>query len=690
MGSAFEEAMKKAAAEKAKKSVGTEDATAKLISERVKKVEDNKKKEAEQRSKAEATKKAYGNYLKDGYSGNRYPYSHVSNVFVNPYAFYPIEDAAPDRKLRSNMDMFSQDSLTGVLECSLEIHEKSPLFIPNTTKTFTQGEHKCYDFFSYENLMDYQGAANPLPASPPDKPVIPGSEIRGVVRSVYEQLTNSCLPIIDENNWPYKRSALPKTPYLMVKDSKGDWQLHQDPVIYKLKEPHKSRVDETRDNYKSYRPVENGKPHTKSSKTVSYVTKIQLDTDGNLLVHGTGPMPKKHITLFDLEKSKEKKVIEWSKRIEALERFEKVIKNYCEGGTEKNAKDAAAIYEAYENRYKQGLPILVYADETLTYLSPACMTKEYFENTIDKILEKQYAHNRCSGEQGYCPACRLFGAIGDKGQDSVGSRVRFADSHEASGCENGWQIKTLPILSSPRISATEFYLRRPNEKAHTWNYDYYVDRDNNTIPYQPLLRGRKVYWNFPYDRDAIVPDNNMNNTVRLLTAGTFKFKVYFDDVLAEELSDLMFAIGGRGEGRLQKLGHGKPAGLGSVRMKVDNVTVRKYESRSGKILFSNEICWQGEVDPGDDTPIARRRLIEHFGCWLGDAAVDGETLGDKISYPKPQAGPLAEGNLTYEWFKRNRGSVQKPKIDQELDCRTLKDEEESLQEEREAEEALLV
>ena len=110
--------------------------------------------------------------------------------FINPYTFLPIKDEAPNR---TNL---RKGSLSGRIHCKLSI--ESPTFIPNTSKTFEEkfdkDTLKGQDFFSYQDLSQ----ESKFPSNVPEDPRIPGSEIRGMIRNVYEQLTNSCLSVIDE------------------------------------------------------------------------------------------------------------------------------------------------------------------------------------------------------------------------------------------------------------------------------------------------------------------------------------------------------------------------------------------------------------------------------------------------------------------------------------------------------------
>ena len=125
--------------------------------------------------------------------------------FVNPYNFIPLMEKCE----RSEPEQKQGDSYTGYFECSMRL--LTPLFIPNTSSSqrllkkekaihgnSQEQQGKGYDFFSYEDLSKepYNGA---WPPPPPAEPVIPGSEIRGAVRSVYEAAFNGCLSSLSED-----------------------------------------------------------------------------------------------------------------------------------------------------------------------------------------------------------------------------------------------------------------------------------------------------------------------------------------------------------------------------------------------------------------------------------------------------------------------------------------------------------
>lgn len=114
--------------------------------------------------------------------------------FVNPYNFIKF----PKKKAATYED---EDRHTGVIKYT--ITTKTPLFIPNSSSecAFSQSdevkEHKSYDFFSYTELDTDKRYENEYHI-----PVIPGSEMRGGVRNVYETLTDSCMGILNTDEYP--------------------------------------------------------------------------------------------------------------------------------------------------------------------------------------------------------------------------------------------------------------------------------------------------------------------------------------------------------------------------------------------------------------------------------------------------------------------------------------------------------
>ncbi len=297
--------------------------------------------------------------------------------------------------------------------------------------------------------------------------------------------------------------------------------------------------------------------------------------------------------------------------------------------------------------------------------------------------------------------------VGENG--ALGSRVRVSEGTIAAGTSFSFmEPVTLAPLSTPRTSSTEFYLKRPVGREGLWNFDYLLkpkDRARRGSIKDPTrykdmdgsgIAGRKVYLHYPFDLHRQYDDSRLdangqfkrdgqNVTVRPLSEGTFHFDVFFEGISESELALLAYAIGGMGEGRLQKLGHGRPLGMGSVRVRVDSIETRDYAFEGGTLTLVEgtlDDAWVQERLPNDERSVARRRLITLLARNLQEVPyAAGGNLGGQVSYPKPYEGkigeqigfddwrgrPRAEENATFGWFKKNRGrTVQCPIIENTL------------------------
>ena len=166
--------------------------------------------------------------------------------FINPYNFIAIEGKKPERvdKLEESLNKGGTDLKTGVI--TYKLTTKTPLFIPNTSsdrafpyvndaqqKDDQHKEHKFQDFFSYTDLSRTNKPYTEENAERLDfkkdvyEPVIPGSEVRGMIRSIYETLTNSCFSVMDEENMISKRTKEYFKPGLLKRYNNKQYCLHE-------------------------------------------------------------------------------------------------------------------------------------------------------------------------------------------------------------------------------------------------------------------------------------------------------------------------------------------------------------------------------------------------------------------------------------------------------------------------------
>lgn len=104
-------------------------------------------------------------------------------------------------------------------------------------------------------------------------------------------------------------------------------------------------------------------------------------------------------------------------------------------------KENSASYEEYMISYKNfinnrtaELPVYysMFNGSEYILLSPACITKEVYKNTVDTLIKD---YKKCnSKERKLCPACHLFGIVNpDVAQGSKDQVYGFASCERISG-----------------------------------------------------------------------------------------------------------------------------------------------------------------------------------------------------------------------------------------------------------------
>ena len=166
--------------------------------------------------------------------------------FVNPYNFIPLSDKAPDR------GPVKTGNLTGVIKYSMLT--RTPLIIPNTSNSEAfdvrdqngkpVNDHKSYDFFSYDDLSDKANLnAKGTREGKYSEPVIPGSEVRGMLRNYYEILTNSCMSFVDDDDVLSKRTSEVFSPGLLERKEDGTFILYSaEDCLLRMKDTDSTKI----------------------------------------------------------------------------------------------------------------------------------------------------------------------------------------------------------------------------------------------------------------------------------------------------------------------------------------------------------------------------------------------------------------------------------------------------------------
>lgn len=624
--------------------------------------------------------------------------------FLNPYNFISLP---PKKALAYKKD--DGQTLTGKIR--YKITTKSPLFIPNssTDEAFEQSQkiegHKSYDFFSYNELLPYS-ETNQNPA--PQCPVIPGSEIRGVIRSVYETLTDSCMGVLNSETMPVMRSPEQFKPGLLRKNAQGytlmeaesyrigtaakrgmappDFRKNRNGTRILFQNPGISR--DKRKVWKncitSYKIAQGGEKPTHNLKETGYLIKwgmgvrkkryhlfVPVKCVGGALSREDIETRLLGVIESYLEQPMMKKESQRENR-EAYEDYRNDLICFLKGGNDpeshfpvtfsilKNGKiyirSAAAKNEGTENDKK----------ESTWYLAPALYTKEISNNNIGKLAGE---FDPCQNRQ-ECPACALFGHVDKSGTGSRGSKLRFSDlkvEEIKAPEEYYYQITTLPTLGGPKLGNVDFYLQKP-ENASFWTYDYYFkykkDGTGTVLIEEPgKLRGRKYYWHHPeycLKKSSKLPTDKpgtLNKTVRPLMNGiSFTGELYYEDISEKQLKQLVWILNSEKEKIGYKLGAAKPFGFGSIVCQVLEVTERTIGVENDRIVYreSSNLTEKYMAVTYEEADFSVHCRSQFYRI----AGIDFVNKGMKIMYPKTleqaQIGDDWEG---FRWFSENHTNI---------------------------------
>lgn len=523
-------------------------------------------------------------------------YTESDELFINPYNFVPIN---LKKTKRSDITQPQDQQLTGYLACRIRC--RTPLAIPDVERDVERKEelpngHKKYPFFTIDG----------------NTPVIPGSTIRGVIRSVYETLTDSCFGTLKSDMLITARSEKPFQPGLLIRKGDGSsWELYQ---------AQKRLIVTDRRFYTSQNLEQQGVPFY-SAGTFQEKTGVPFRTGEkvkfNLVSDGRHPLAYRNRRGFEIgkyasitpkggydgylcigekiynrhfqgvfEKGERKRSI----REDSLDfvKLEAIIEAYRDEKLNKLYPSSHNGYRDFQRAKQMGvIPVYFSQQSGRLYLSPAALGRKAFFTTLnEKAGEK--SHQRCDSRKQLCPACALFGTIeGEK----AGSKVRFTD---ASCCEYQPELLKKGIvfreLGTPRISYFPFYLREGKRDVN-----YSEGYDSAALE----IRGRKYYWHHKPDLYPNVPKNKRNATMDVIDSGAeFRFRIYFENISENQLKQLMAAVNLNEndiDGRYcHKLGHGKPLGYGSAKMIVEQCMIRKFQSDESGIYR-----WREESYPAD-------------------------------------------------------------------------------------------
>jgi len=580
---------------------------------------------------------------------------------VNPYNFIPFSRQAPDRTSPEKTYQDTAALLHGYLE--IQMTNTTDLIIPESEPYQKDARgHSSYHFF---RLPD----AGRTPA-------IPGSEIRGLLRNVYETITNSCTTVLlDHNDYSMRTptsGAFKKKGLLEYDAQKQVWRLYAsaDNAIRLDESSYKQDLRPTGRYQGVYR---DGQQVYFSGSDIHVTLRNKPEgagvRKGWLLFNKPVQEPRsfgktKHYRINIVEKSSNVPLAIWQDD-EPYTMLDEILDPKKTPKNTRRLPSHDDYWAALKNVHQNGgcIPVwfleIVRGKDKLYYLSNASIGRVHMNRTWKDVMG---VHSPCEKYDALCPACRLFGSVQDGG---FKSRIRVTDALYADGTPKpeDFGSRTLDILSTPRPSAYEFYIRKPNDKdVRFWNYDYYGTHSKNGLIYKDTPeagpRGRKFYWHGPVKQTNAIR-SNQNSTMEFLKKGHhFRFRIYFDGITEKQLSELEYVIT-LGENRenspLQlKIGHGKPLGYGSVKLTIRSLCFRKVKREGENISYTAEAQNVPEVfdPPANVDKVAMTSLLVMCN--------ENSTKGKTVAYPT-WTNNRGDNVAIFEWFSYNRRSNNPPR-----------------------------
>ncbi len=584
--------------------------------------------------------------------------------FINPYNFISLYEGVKRKNYSQNNE---EESLFGSIDCRLEL--KTELIIPGDAYPSPKIEgHNIYE----QLTMDVDGK---------EIPFIPGSDLRGMIRHTFEALSNSCLSTVNddlffdgraeeyyepalysvEEKKLYKAKKikiklkenliyLDKDRVLNVNNGKTDKYRIGDCVFY---DP-RMLLDANKKGSHSKGPIEQAinSPKALSKEEVS-------GFDQGYIFIGEVFSDKKdqngHVKIFRLNSNKEVIVADNIDTIETSIRRE--LEKYRDERSNTHLKAGKhSGYNSLDLKTAKMIPVYYKLMNNKVYVSLASRGRIIYNRTIRDLMtvtsKKEETYMPCEDKEALCPACHLFGTVN---RDlSVSSKIRVSDALAQPAQNYYCNQVTLKPLSSPKHANSEFYLDYVGaQKTYDVFYtpDFYKDEhyrghliDGSKI----RIRGRKEYWHFKPSLTSVTP-TKLNATFTPLRKGlVFDFKVYFDGISESELDQLITTLNLEDNpDYCFKLGHAKPLGFGSVKVNINNVKVREFDSQKAQYKLK-------------DYSIKHKTFPEAFGQPKGyynevRALYDLNYLSQlpkDVQIVYPIGGK--NGEESFEWFINNK------------------------------------
>jgi len=575
-----------------------------------------------------------------------------------PYNFVPLPEKTIPAREPLNQDAYYDEGLTGWIECELETC--SPTYVRGmmTVDAFQELGNKKPDKLTpeeKERLAPFF-ATTEIEVEGYLQPVIPGSSLRGMVRTLVEIAGYGRMrwvgreptftfravaaskddPLRDPyqdvlgrfgsnvragyleqegDDWYVQPALTPtamgwpeKSPYLKVKE----WQIKSEDILgyLRLDSPdyrpqlHKVSFDV------EFRSGEQGRYVSISqigSREAGYKYKGVLVCSGNMMetAHKGQKVRRRNHAL----------VLAHDEKARRLKIRLQVVEDYLAGLTPFQ-KEKLTDWGSVHGCLKHGTPVF--------YVERGNEVICFGHSPNFRIPARLFGGTRAATPLDFVPAVlrsgprpdladAIFGWVEEAEmalKDQRAGRVFFSDAHFV-GAKDGVWLRPEPItphtLSGPKPTTFQHYLVQDRQAGH--------DPDNKkslahygTSPDQTRIRGHKLYWHKGVSPDIEATakerehEQQLTRIMPLKPGVQFSFRIHFENLREEELGALLWTLtlpGERGKLYRHKLGMGKPLGMGAVVITPDLYLTDRHARYSR--LFG-AAAWDEAVSEADAQP----------------------------------------------------------------------------------------
>ncbi|MGB3240225.1 MAG: TIGR03986 family CRISPR-associated RAMP protein [Geitlerinemataceae cyanobacterium] len=544
---------------------------------------------------------------------------------VAPYNFVELPDRVVEAEELPSNDRYDLDRHTGKIECTLTTESLLYTRCGWSPEDFAEQGEEAFNDLS-QDVKDKRSNFFINPAT--HKPIVPGSSLRGMLRSLVEIVSFGKIDrVSDQQHFffravaadredplkeEYKKYIKPeniKAGYLVEKNDR--WFIRPamlvdgNSFVWVKKDRLRSIPDSIpMSNLSDYRPqyftnISFEDIFSKNSrhfarKVSKNCTKYQyigvIVTSGNMLEGGTNPR--------DLKRQNHCIIREPDPKAELIPISQDAIRDYC---------SALTAFQKQKPPFDERQGVLK-NDRSIFYCQP--QTGEsialFGQSPNFRIPYSPQGNGKASTARDFIPeglkdspdrsaltdiAEAIFGFVRrDKQSDETGKsqsrvgRVSIADAilkpNQEEKIQQSLDREPKPILlSSPEPTTFQHYLVQ--KEASKKNLKHYASQPPTEIePGETVIRGHKLYWHKPAQIE--VPSDasdTQTSLIKPIDSGIeFTFTIHFENLSKVELGALLWVLslssdksqtlgtGKPGEKYCFSLGMGKPLGMGAVKI----------------------------------------------------------------------------------------------------------------------------